>query len=310
MAAIFVGIDVSKAHVDVHVRPNGEDMRFARDQAGMDQLLAFVSPLTPTCIALEATGGYENIVTATLSTAGLPVVVVNPAQVRHFARALGKQAKTDLLDAAVIAHFVEATKPELRQLPDEQTKLLNDLMARRRQIMQMLVAEQQRAHILSGPHLQQSVARLIKALKRELASVDQDIDTTVRRSPIWRAREGLMKTAPGVGDQVARTMLAEVPELGTLTRRQAASLVGAAPITRESGKWRGKSFIGGGRAPARAALYMASVSAIRCNPPLRAFYQRLCAAGKPKKVALLAVARKLITILNAMLRDSKPWTPA
>jgi transposase len=234
------------------------------------------------------------------------VVVVNPAQVRAFANALGKRAKTDPIDAAVIAHFVAATQPEIRPLRDEETRLLADLVARRRQIVAMIVAERQREK--SAPaRVRKSIVRLLKALQRELDSLDGDIDVAVRGSPVWRAKEDLLASVPGIGPTIARTLLAELPELGTLDRRSIAALAGLAPWTRQSGQWRGKSFIGGGRASVRAALFMGAMVAARYNPVLKAFRDRLVAAGKPKIVALVATARKLLVILNAIIRDAKPW---
>ena len=256
---------------------------------------------------MEATGGYETVVAASLAAAGLAVVVVNPAQVRAFAQALGRRAKTDPIDAGVIAHFVEATTPEVRPLPDKETRLLADLVARRRQIIQMMVAERQRQKRLSEPRLQKSIARLLAALQKELSSLEIDIDEAVRGSPAWREKEKLLTSVPGVGRTIARTLLAELPELGSIDRRQAAALVGLAPWTRQSGQWKGKSFIGGGRAPVRAALFVGALVAARHNPELRAFRDRLVQAGKPKLVALVATARKLLTILNAIVRDGRPW---
>jgi transposase len=310
MAAVVVGIDVSKDYLDVHVRPEGLAFRVDRDSAGLDALTARLLPLEPVIVALEATGGFESIAAAALSTAGLPVIVVNPLQVRSFAQALGKRAKTDPIDAAVIAHFAEATNPLVRPLPDEATRLLGDLLARRRQIVAMMVAERQRLRVLSAPRLKQSVQRLLKALLRELDTIDKEIDSSMRDSPAWRDKEDLLKSAPGIGLVIARTLLAEMPELGSLDRREVASLAGLAPFTRQSGKWRGKSFIAGGRSVVRAMLYLGAMSAIRCNPPLKAFYRRLRLAGKPGNLALIAVARKLLTILNAILRDQKPWVSA
>lgn len=310
MAAVVVGIDVSKDSLDVHVRPGGESFRVTRDGPGLDELLLRLQPLGPALVALEATGGFETVVAANLGAAGLPVIIVNPVQVRAFARALGKRAKTDPIDAAVIAHFAEATNPEVRALPDEATRLLSTLLTRRRQIVQMIVAEHQRIRVLTGPRLQKSVARLLKALQRELVTLDKEIDDSVRNTPVWREKEDLLRSVPGVGPTIARTLLAEMPELGTLDRREVASLAGLAPFTRQSGQWRGKSFIGGGRSRVRAMLYMGALVAARYNSALRAFYDHLLAAGKPKMVALVAVARKLLTILNAILRDQKPWLPA
>jgi transposase len=275
----------------------------------MEGLAARLKELSPQLIALEATGGFETVVTATLAASGLPVVVVNPAQVRAFAKALGQRAKTDPIDALVIARFAEATKPELRQLPDEKTQLLADLVARRRQIIDMIVAERQREKRASK-RLKKSIERLLKALEKELSSVDQDIDDAVRGSPAWREKEDLLKSAPGVGPIVARTLIAELPELGRLGRKQIAALAGVAPFTRQSGQWRGKSFIGGGRAAVRTVLFMGAMVAIRFNPALKTFFERLVTAGKPKMVAIIAAARKLLTILNAIVRDQKPWQPA
>lgn len=257
---------------------------------------------------MEASGGFESVVAASLQAANLPVIVVNPAQVRAFAQALGKRAKTDAIDAAVIARFVEATKPQIRQPPDADTRLLASLVTRRRQIVQMLAAERQRVPLLHTHYLRRSAARLITALEKELATLDRGIDDAVKASPIWREKEELLKSVPCVGPVIARTLLAEMPELGNLTRREIASLAGLAPWTRQSGRWRGKSFTGGGRSSVRAALFMAAMVGKRYNATLKDFYQRLIAKGKPKMVALIAVARKLLTILNAMLRDRKSWT--
>jgi transposase len=310
MDAIFVGIDVSKDRLDVHVRPSGEAFVVARDGKGLEELVERLRCLAPALVAVEATGGFETIVAAAVAGAGLPLAVVNPAQVRHFAQAVGKRAKTDPIDAAVIARFAEAVKPEPRALPDAAARLLAELVGRRRQIIEMLVAERQRAKRADAVRVRKSLARHIAALEKELPVIDHDIDTMVRGSPVWREKEDLLISFPGVANTIARTVLAEVPELGSLHRRQVASLVGFAPFTRQSGRWKGKSMIGGGRPAARTALFMAALSAIRCNPVLRAFYQHLLAAGKPKMVALIAVARKILTILNAMLRDKKPWQHA
>lgn len=310
MDALFVGIDVSKDRLDIHVHPVGEAFTVERNGAGLDALSQRLLPLAPSLVAVEATGGFETVVAAALAAAGLPLVVVNPAQVRSFANALGKRAKTDRVDAAVIARFIEATKPQARPLPDEATRMLADLVARRRQIIQMIGAEQQRLARVTVTRLKKSITRLLKALEKELTALDSDIDNEVRSSPVWRDKEDLLKSVPGVGDAIARTLLAELPELGTLDRRQIASLVGLAPFTRQSGQWRGKSFIGGGRASVRSALFMGALVAARFNPVLRSFHQRLIAAGKPKMVAIIAVARKLLTILNAILRDHKPWQNA
>jgi transposase len=276
---------------------------------GIEDLIAWLGALSPKMVAIEATGGFETVVAAGLAGAGLPVVVVNPAQVRAFAQALGKRAKTDLIDAAVIAHFAEATKPKLRQMADEMTRLLADLVARRRQIVEMIAAESQRARRMSDKRLTKSVARLRKALEKELSELDALIGDQIRGSAVWAEKEDLLASVPGIGKTIARTLIAELPELGSLDRRQIAALVGLAPWTRQSGQWRGKSFIGGGRKSVRSSLFVGAMVAARYNPHLKSFRDKLIAAGKPKLIALVAVARKLITILNAILRDSRPWQP-
>jgi transposase len=293
----------------VAVRPTGESLIFKRTGVGIEDLIARLGALSPKMVAIEATGGFEAVVAAGLAGAGLPVVVVNPAQVRAFAQALGKRAKTDLIDAAVIAHFAEATKPKLRQMPDEVTRLLADLVARRRQIVEMIAAEAQRTRRMSDKRLTKSVARLRKALEKELSELDVLIDGQIRGSAVWVEKEDLLASVPGVGKTIARTLIAELPELGSLDRRQIAALVGLAPWTRQSGQWRGKSFIGGGRKSVRSALFVGAMVAARYNPQLKSFRDKLVAPGKPKLIALVAVARKLITILNAILRDRRPWQP-
>jgi transposase len=309
MEAAAVGIDVSKDRLDVALRPSRELFVVERNAAGLDMLVARLQERAPQIIALEATGGFETVVTAALAAAGLPVVVVNPVQVRAFAKALGQRAKTDPIDAGVIAHFAEATRPEVRPLADADTQLLADLVARRRQIIEMIGAESQRLK-RAPASLEKSIARLLKALQKELTSVNTNIDGAVRDSPAWRAREDLLTSVPGIGKTIARTLIAELPELGRLNRKQIAALAGLAPFARQSGAWRGKSFIGGGRTPVRCALFMGAMVAKRHNPILKTFFDRLVAAGKPKMVALIAVARKLVTILNALLRDHKPWQAA
>jgi transposase len=310
MENIIVGIDVSKDRFDVAVRPGGEKFVVERNAAGLEQLTQRLRGLCPQLIALEATGGFETIAAAALAAAELPVVVVNPAQIRAFAKAVGQRAKTDPIDAAVIAHFAEATKPPVRALPDEATRLLADLVARRRQIVEMMVAERQRLKRLAIPRLRASIDRLLTALQKELTSVDTDIGGIVRASPVWREKEDLLASVPGVGPVISHTLIAELPELGRLTRRQIAALAGLAPFTRQSGRWRGKCFIGGGRTAVRTALFMGAMVAKRFNPVLRAFFNRLVAAGKPKMIALIAVARKLLTMLNAIVRDRRKWKTA
>ena len=309
MDARFVGIDVSKDKLDVHIRPGGEKFVVSRDADGLDELIKRLKPVHAVAIGVEATGGFEQVVAAAVAGAGLPVVIVNPAQVRDFARALGQRAKTDPIDAGVIAHFIEATRPEVRPLRDEQTRLLAELVTRRRQIIQMLVAERQRQQHPLNRAMKKSLARLILALEKELNALDAGIDDALRGCEAWKEKQDLMKSVPGVGDITARTLLAEMPELGTLDRRKIAALAGLAPYTQSSGKWKGKSFIVGGRSSVRSVLYMAAMTAIRANPLLKDFYQELLVRGKAKRAALIAVARKLLTILNAIIRDKKPWTP-
>ncbi len=309
MDAIVVGIDVAKDRLDICVRPSGESFVVARNSAGIEDLAERLKKVAPRVVAIEATGGFETVVAAGLAAAGVPIIVVNPAQVRAFAQALGKRAKTDPIDAAVIAHFVEATKAQPRPLADETTRLLADLVTRRRQIVEMMAAEGQRDSRLTNKRLKKSIARLRKALEKELAEIDSELDDHVRGSPVWAEKEDLLASVPGVGPVVARTLIAELPELGSLDRRKIAALVGLAPWTRQSGQWRGRSFIGGGRKSVRKVLFMAAMVAARHNPTLKTFRDTLVAIGKPKLVALIAVARKLLIILNAIVRDKRPWQP-
>ena len=308
MEMAYVGIDVSKDRLDVHVLPEGETFVVARDGEGLAELVERMGTLGPERIAVEATGGFETVVAAALAGASLPVVVVNPAQVRHFAQALGRRAKTDPIDASMIARFVEATKPDLRELPDEAAQLLADLVARRRQIIEMIVAERNR-ECVAVRRIRKSIARLIAALEKELSEIDGEIDASVRGSPAWREKEDLLASVPGVGPITARTLIAELPELGTLDGKRIASLAGLAPFTRQSGQWTGKAMIAGGRKSVRSALFLASLVACRHNPVLKAFRQRLIDAGKAKMLVVIAAARKLLTILNAILRDKQPWRP-
>ena len=298
----YVGIDASKDRLDVHVLPQDEAFCVERNGRGLAALVERLKPLAPSLVAVEATGGFESTTAAAVAGAGLPLAVVNPAQVRHYAQALGKRAKTDPIDAKVIARFAADVRPEPRPLPDEMTQLLADLVARRRQIVEMLQAERQREKRTSVNRLKKSIARLIAALEKELAELDHDIDDAVRGSPVWR-EEDLLASVPGVGPSTARTLIAELPELGRLDRKQIASLAGLAPYTRQSGTWKGKSMISGGRKAVRTALFMAAMVGARFNPVLKAFRDRLVAAGKAKMLAIIAVARKLLTILNAIDRE-------
>ena len=307
---MFIGIDVAKDRLDVHVRPSGEMFVVTRDGEGIDELAKRLAAMAPTLIVLEATGGFETVVTAGLAAAGLPVAVVNPRQIRDFARATARLAKTDTLDAAVIAHFAEAVNPPARPLADPQARLLGELMARRRQLIEMIVAEGNRRRVLTARRALKSVDRVVAILKAQLQQIDHDIDTSIRGTPAWREAEDLLVSVPGIGPRIARTLIAEMPELGRLDRRQIASLTGVAPFNRDSGTWRGRRTIAGGRPVVRGALYMSILVSIRRNLPLAETYHRLRAAGKPAKVAIVACMRKLVTILNAILRDKKPWATA
>ena len=307
---MFVGIDVAKERLDVHVRPSGQAFSVNRDDEGVARLVERWTNDRPALIVLEATSGFETIVAAGLAAAGLPVAVVNPRQIRDFARATARLAKTDTIDAAVIAHFAEAVKPMARPVADPQARLLGELMTRRRQLVEMIVAESQRRRLLSTKRPLKSIDRVLALLKAQLNEIDHEIDTSIRGTPAWRETEDLLTSVPSIGSKIARTLIAELPELGTLDRRQAASLVGVAPFNRDSGTWRGRRTIAGGRPVVRAALYMAILVAIRRNLPMANTYHRLRALGKPAKVAIVACMRKLVTILNAILRDKKPWQSA
>jgi transposase len=309
MDGIFVGLDVSKDRVDAHVQPTGDRFAVGTDEAALATLVTRVSALSPTLVVLEATGGYEIPVTAALANAGLPVAVVNPRQIRDYARATGQLAKTDALDARAIARFAEAVQPAVRPLPTPQAQALADLVARRRQVVDMLGAELNRHRQARQPRLQQRIAAHVAWLRRALEGLDEDLTELVRSSPVWREKDNLLTSMPGVGDVTAQALLADLPELGQLDRRRIAALVGIAPFNRDSGQWRGRRMIGGGRPAVRRALYMATIVAIQHNPTIAACYQRLVTAGRPKKVAVIAAMRKLLTTLNAMLRDRRPWQP-
>jgi transposase len=310
MERIVVGIDVAKQRLDVHSRPGGEAFAVATDEAGLTELVERLQRLGPTLVVLEATGGYEVPVAAALGSAGLPVVVVNPRQVRDYARATGQLAKTDALDARIIALFGAAVQPAVRPLLDEQARILGELVARRRQLVEMLAAESNRHRQVHERRVRERIAAHLAWLRQALKELERDLHDTIRTTPIWRERENLLTSVPGVGDVTAYTLIADLPELGQLDRRRIAALVGVAPLNRDSGTFRGRRMISGGRASVRSVLYMAALTAIRCNPVIAALYQRLVAAGRPGKVALVAAMRKLLVILNAILRDGRPWQPA
>jgi transposase len=304
--APFVGIDVAKDHLDVHVRPAGTAWRAANDDPGIAALVAQLAPLAPARVVLEATGGYQSALVAALAAAGLPVVVVNPRQARRFAEGVGRLAKTDAIDAATLAHFAEAVPVEPRPLPDAAAQQLRELLARRRQVLQMRVAEQQRLPTAAG-RIRTAIRKHVDYLDRELARLDDDLAEAVRACPAWRERDELLQSVPGVGPQTARVLLAELPELGATPCRQLAALVGLAPFNRGGGRARGRRRISGGRSVVRSALYMAALVAKRHNPTLAAVFDRLVARGKAKKVALIALARKLLTILNVIIARRTPW---
>jgi transposase len=306
MREIFVGVDVAKAELVIACRPEGAAWTASNDAEGIVATVARLTSLEPRLIVLEATGGYERAVVAALAVAGLPTVVANPRQVRDFAKATGQLAKTDDLDADVLALFAERVRPTPRPLADAVVQQLDALMTRRRQLLDMLTAERNRLEHAVDP-IRRSLVDHIRWLERRVAAADRDLDNTIARSPVWRAKEDLLRSMPGVGPVVSRTLLADVPELGHLNRKQIAALIGVAPLARDSGTLRGKRMVWGGRAPVRAVLYMGALVATRRNPVIRAFYRRLLAAGKPKKVALIACMRKLLTILNAMMRTSTTW---
>jgi len=304
--SFFIGIDVAKTRLDVAVRPTDQQWQVTYTEKGIQELVEQITEFHPTLVLLEASGGLELPMVAALAVANLPVVVVNPRQVRDFARATGKLAKTDALDAQVLAHFAEAIRPLPRSLPDTDTQSLTALVTRRNQVMSMLVAEKNRLRT-SRPPVNQRIQLHINWLEQELDEIDQDLKEMLRNSLVWREKENLLRTVPGVGPQLAVSILAYLPELGNLDRKRIAALVGVAPFNRDSGTLRGKRAVWGGRSRIRAALYMATLVASRHNPAISAFYQRSLAAGKAKKVALTACMRKLLVILNAMLKHHSSW---
>ena len=306
---LFVGIDVSKAVLDIAVAPTGEAWSVTNSTEGMQQLVRRLGEISPKLIVLEATGGLERRAVAALAGASLPVVAVNPRQVRDFAKATGQLAKTDAIDAAVLALFADRIRPQVRPLRDEETQELEALVVRRRQVVDMITAEKNR--LIAAPpskRVRTAIGKTIKWLQKQLEEIDSDLDNAVKGSPIWREKDDLLRSVPGVGKVLSRTMLSLVPELGTLGKKQIAALIGVAPLNWDSGLHRGRRSIWGGRAQVRSVLYMGALVAARFNPVIRAFHARLVAAGKLPKVALVACMRKLLTILNAIVRDRTPWT--
>ena len=307
--AVFIGIDVGKTHLDVAERPGGTTWRVAHDEAGITGLVDRWRAQPPTLIVLEATGGLEVPLVAALGTAGLAVVVVNPRQGRHFAQAIGQLAKTDRLDATLLAHFADVIRPTPRPLPDAQAQALTALVTRRSQIVAMLVAEQQRLGT-APPAVRARVETHVSWLRTERAALEEELRQTIEQSPLWRKQDDLLQSVPGVGRTLATTLIADLPELGRLNRKEIAALAGVAPLNHDSGQHRGRRVIWGGRAHLRAALYMGALVGVRHNPVLRPFYERLLAAGKPKKVALVACMHKLLLILNAMVAHNTQWDPS
>ena len=306
--AIYAGIDVAKDRLDVALRPSGTTWSVAYGQAGVDGLVSRLQSLHPSAVVLEPTGGLELPLAGDLAAVDLPVVVVNPRQVRDFAKATGRLAKTNALDAQVLAHFAEAVRPPVRPLPDSGTRELHSLTARRSQVVSMLAAEKNRLG-RAGPAVAPRIQSHIQWLEQELDDLDQGLRQTLRRSPVWREQDNLLRSVPGVGERLSLTLLAGLPELGTLDRKQMPALAGVAPMNRDSGLMRGRRTVSGGRARVRAVLYMGALVASRHNPVIRSFCQRLLAAGKPKKLALTACMRKLLTILNGMVKSGRPWNP-
>jgi transposase len=306
---MFVGIDVAKAWVDVAVVPTGLRRRVDMEPAALDGLVRELVGLAPTVIVVEASGGYESALVSACGVAGLPIVVVNPRQVRDFAKALGRLAKTDALDAEVLALFGERVRPPVRPLRDAETQALGALLQRRRQLLDMLVAERQRYVQARAAKVLQSLEAHIRWLEAQVRDVEHDLQTALKTSPVWQVKEQLLRSMPGIGPTTALTLLCDLPELGQVSRQHIAALVGVAPIHRDSGTQRGRRTTWGGRATVRTALYMATITAVRCDPVLRTFYQRLCAAGKRPKVARLATAHKLLTIVNAMVKHQTAWQP-
>lgn len=304
----FVGIDVSKDGLDAHLLPDGTARRFDNTPDGIAALAAWVAPLAPVRVALEATGGYEAAAVAALSVRGLPVCLVNPKRVRDFARAGGRAAKTDAIDAAVLAAFADKMRPPVRPPTDAEAQHFQAILARRGQLIGMRTMEANRLGGATDRAVRRSIGAVLRALDKEIARADRELDAAIRSSPVWQAKDELLRSIPGIGPVVSRTLLAEMPELGTLTREQAAALAGVAPMNRDSGRFRGRRVIAGGRAGVRCALYLGGHAARQGSAVMRAFADRLAAAGKAPKVIRIALARKLLVIANAVLRDGTPWT--
>lgn len=305
---MFVGVDVSKAQLDVGVSRSEDVSSFPNSERGISEFAQWLEGLSPTLVVMEATGGFEVPAAAALATRGIPVVIANPRQVRDFAKATGQLAKTDQIDAHILVLFAERVRPSVRPLPDEAARELDAIIGRRRQIIDMITAEKNRLGFALAP-VQKGIKKHIHWLERQLSDVDSDLDELIRNSPVWRAKSDLLRDVPGVGPNLARTLIAELPELGRLTHKQIAALAGVAPFSRDSGLMRGKRMIWGGRSSVRTALFLSTWSASKWNPVIRVFYQRLRANGKPPKVAMVACMRKLLVILNAMLRDGREWDP-
>lgn len=308
LSPVFVGIDVSKARLDVAVTGSDEPWSVSNAPEGIEQLVERMREIGPALVVTEATGGFEFAAAAALAASGIAVVIANPRQVHDFAKSTGQLAKTDAIDARILALFAERVRPQVRPLPDDDARALDAIVGRRRQVIDMLTAEKNRLGF-ALPAVQKGIKKHIRWLERQLSDVESDLDALIRKSPVWRAKSDLLRDVPGVGPNLARTLIAELPELGRLTHKEIAALVGVAPLARDSGSFRGKRMIWGGRAPVRSALYMSIWSASRWNPVIRVFYDRLRAKGKPAKVAQVACMRKLLTILNAMVRDGHTWNP-
>jgi transposase len=308
MKITAIGIDISKDHLDIAVRPTGETWRVAHTADQFPDLIARFHALAPERLVLEATGGLEMLLATELAAAGLPVVVINPRQARDFAKATGQLAKTDAVDAAVLAHFGEALQPTIRPLPNEQTRALEALLTRRRQLIEMLVAEKNRhAALARQPSLQKGIAEHIAWLAQRISDLDEELKGQLEQSPVFCRNDSLLQSVPSIGQVTSRTLLACLPELGQLTHKQIGALVGVVPFARQSGQWQGEAHIRGGRIEVRTALFMATLSAVRYNPIIKTFYQRLLTKGKKKKVALTACMHKLLTILNAIIRHQVEW---